>query len=100
MRLMGAVCPLALVVWAGSALAIDAADKCESSKLKTAGKYAFCRAKADAKAVKTSTTPDYSKCDEKFSSKWGLAESTAGAGVCPSEGDQSALQAFITQHTA
>jgi hypothetical protein len=42
--------------------------------------------------VKTSTTPDYSKCDEKFSSKWQLAE-TYGGGMCPSNGDEASLQA-------
>jgi len=33
------VCALALVASATSALAVDAALKCEASKLKTAGKY-------------------------------------------------------------
>jgi hypothetical protein len=86
---------LALATGAVPARAIDAAGRCESSKLKTAGKYAFCRGKADAKAVKTGTTPDYSKCDEKFTLKWGIAENNSG-GACPSNSDESAIQTLIT----
>lgn len=35
------------------ALGLTAAEKCEAGKLKEGGKYAFCRMKAEAKAVKT-----------------------------------------------
>jgi hypothetical protein len=44
---------------------LSPADKCEANKLKTAGKYGFCRLKADAKAIKTGGAVDYSKCDER-----------------------------------
>lgn len=88
----------AVMLWsAGTVRAVDPGLRCESSKLKTAGKYGFCRLTAESKAVKTATTPDFSKCEEKFSYNWQLAE-TNGGGICPSNGDESALQAFITQH--
>jgi hypothetical protein len=82
----------------GGTLALDPADQCESSKLKVAGKYGFCRLKAASKGVKNGAPPDFTKCDEKYSFKWQQAETIAGSGVCPSEGDELALQAFITQH--
>src|SRR5690348_6189206 len=99
MKIAITVCALALVASSTVTMATNSGDKCEASKLKTAGKYAFCRAKAEAKAATTSTTPDYNKCDEKFSFMWGLAESTGG-GMCPSNGDEAAIQAFIAEHTA
>jgi hypothetical protein len=71
--------------------AITAGEKCEADKLKTAGKYTFCRMKADAKAIKTSSAPDYTKCDEKYGDKWGRVESKAG-GTCPVTGDEAAVQ--------
>lgn len=43
MRLTVSVCALALLASATATLALDPAPKCESSKLKTAGKYGFCR---------------------------------------------------------
>ena len=88
-----------IALWATGAAALTPGEKCEADKLKTAGKYDFCRLKADAKAVKTGNAPDYSKCDDKYGLKWGSAESKAGTGVCPSEGDETTVQAFITQHT-
>ncbi len=74
---------------------LDPAPRCESKKLKEAGKYAFCRMKAEAKAVKKNTPADYAKCDAKFSSKWGKIE-TAAAGTCPVTGDALAVQGQAT----
>jgi hypothetical protein len=84
---------------ATAAYGLTGAEKCESAKLKEAGKYAACRLKAESKAAKTGGVPDYSKCDEKYASKWQSAESKAGAGVCPSEDDQAAIGFFISQTT-
>ncbi len=81
---------------ATTAAALTEAEKCESAKLKEAGKYGFCRLKAEAKAVKTAGTPDYSKCDEKFAPKWAGIEA---GGMCPSSGDQAAVQGFIAAHS-
>lgn len=78
--------------------AADPAVICESSKLKVAGKYEDCRLKAESKAVKKGTSPDYSKCVLKFSDKWQKSETKAGPGLCPSEGDEGSLEDFITRH--
>jgi hypothetical protein len=85
----------ATLALASAAFGADAAEKCEASKLKLAGKYAFCRAKADSKAVKTASAPDYSKCDAKLSAGWAAAEMT-GAGDCPTSGDLQPRQAELT----
>jgi len=91
--------PLAAVVAlliSTSAQAADPAVKCQSGKLKVAGKYASCLLSADSKAVKTNTSPDYSKCDAKYSSKWQNTEAKAGAGMCPGgDNDETAIQGFI-----
>jgi hypothetical protein len=80
-----------MVVSAGPVAAATDAEKCEAAKLKIAGKYSFCRLKAEAKAVKTGDPVDYSKCDSKFGLKWGVAE-TNGGGMCPTNGDQATQQ--------
>jgi len=87
-----------MALYANAAHAISAADKCEAAKLKTAGKYDLCRLKAEAKAVQSGGVPDFGKCDLAYQAKWGKAE-TKGAGNCPSNGDQSAMQAFIGLHS-
>ena len=87
----------ALVIF-GTAHALTPADKCESSELKTSGKYGFCRLKAEAKAVKTGGSPDYSKCDAKFADKFSAAD-TKGMGQCPSSATQAEIQSAITQCT-
>lgn len=73
------------------AAALTAAEKCEAGKLQTAGKYAFCRMKAEAKAVKTGQPPDYTKCNDKYGPKWTAIEAAAG-GACPVSGDLAAIQ--------
>ena len=84
------------VLWsAASVSALDPGPKCEAAKNKIAGKYAFCRQKAEAKAIKTGVPADYSKCDSKFTGKWATAE-TNGGGACPSTGDQTGIQNQIT----
>jgi Protein of unknown function (DUF1566) len=88
----------ATLALASAASGLTAAEKCESAKLKEAGKYGFCRMRAEAKAAKTGEAPDYSKCDHTYGLKWPAIES-AGGGMCPSIGDQAALEAFIAKHT-
>ena len=88
----------ALLFTAVNAAALSPSDKCESGKLKEAGKYGFCRLKAEARAVKKGGAPDYSKCDAKYAEKWTGLEGDAG-GECPSNGDEGDIQAFIAQHT-
>jgi hypothetical protein len=81
-----------------TAHALTDAEKCEAGKNKVAGKYAACRQKAVSTAIKKGLmAPDYSKCDAKFTDKWGKVE-TDGAGMCPTNGDVAAAQGFITTH--
>jgi hypothetical protein len=88
----------AVFLMASAAHALSPADKCESSEQKISGKYSFCRLKADSKAVKSGGSPDFSKCDSTFSTKFGDAN-TQGMGQCPSSATQAEIQTFITQCT-
>jgi hypothetical protein len=85
---------LAVLVSATAAWAADAGEKCQASKLNLAGKYGYCRSKAEAKAIKTSTPVDYSKCDAQLSGAWAAAETKAG-GACPTNGDAGVRQAEL-----
>jgi hypothetical protein len=87
-----------LLATATTASALTPTEKCEADKLKAAGKYGFCRLKAEAKAVKTGDPVDYGRCDEKYADKWGKIENKA-AGMCPPNGEQSTVQEVITQQT-
>jgi hypothetical protein len=89
---------LAVLLIAGSASAVDPADKCQADKLKEAGKYGFCRLKAESKAVKKGEAPDYGKCDLKYGEKWPSIESKAG-GACPTSGDEAAISGEVTDQT-
>jgi hypothetical protein len=51
--------------------------------------------KAEAKGVAKDVAPDYTKCESKFSDKWGKVEAK-GDGECPSNGDEAAVEAAIT----
>src|SRR5215470_15847424 len=82
------------VLGIGTAHAASPANQCESAKNKIAGKYAFCREQAEAKAIRTGAAADYTKCDAAFGQKWAKAEAK-GAGLCPTNGDQAALQNLI-----
>ncbi|KKU48958.1 MAG: hypothetical protein UX68_C0005G0004 [Parcubacteria group bacterium GW2011_GWA2_46_9] len=97
-RLVMAVLTGLVLTWPGLAAAVTDADKCEAAKLKVAGKYGFCRLKAEAKAAQTGDAPDYSKCDAKFSQKWTDAE-TKGGGTCPTSGDEAVMQSFVSGHS-
>jgi hypothetical protein len=90
-------CALGLAVaWAEPVLAGPTpAQKCESTKLKHAGKYDFCRMKADSKAVKKAEAADYTKCDEQIAKKFGKADSKWGM-ECPTSGDDADIQSQVT----
>jgi len=81
-----------------AAQALSPAMKCEASKLGTAAKYGACQLKAEATAVKKGQSPDFSKCDAKFSDKWSQAEMKA-FGSCQSLSDDAAIRAFIGDET-
>jgi hypothetical protein len=83
-----------LAVWAFPAGAASDADKCEANKNKIAGKYYFCREKAEAKAILTGDPVDYSKCTLKFDDKWNLWENKV-PGACPDTVLTAPMNAFI-----
>lgn len=85
----------AILLSSVTAMAADPAVKCESGKLKISSKYAACLLKAEASAVAKGVDPDYDKCESKFSESWAKTEANAGTGVCPSEGDETAIQDFL-----
>ena len=76
------------------------------SKNKEAGKYAYCRQKVEAKFAVVgdagARTTALAKCLDKYAGKWSLYETKAVAagGVCPSVGDQAAIQGAIDGHTS
>lgn len=93
-----ASCSLALFgMFARGSIAADPTTKCQSAKLKESAKYASCRLRAEARALRSATTPDFSRCEARLSSKLGSIESNAGIGVCPSEGDAAGIDAQITR---
>lgn len=95
---------LALVALAASAPAVLAGPppdaKCEAKKLGIAAGYAACRLKAEAKATVRDAAPDHAKCAAAFAKKFAQAEEKAGPGVCPSEGDGSAIGTVVADTTA
>jgi hypothetical protein len=80
--LVAAIAVTGLVASGPAGAALDPAIKCQSVKLKLAGKYASCRLIAEANAVKNGTAPDYATCDAKIQAGWQKVEESIG-GECP-----------------
>jgi hypothetical protein len=59
------------------ATAFAGGSKCDQGVVKAVGKAVSCECNANAKASKSATTPDYTKCQEKFGSKCGKAKGAA-----------------------
>jgi len=93
---LAVLAPIITLAFVQGAAAVEPAAKCEAGKLKEAAKYASCRLKADSKALLKGTAVDYTKCDDKFSTKFPGLETKAGVGVCPTEGDVDSEQAALT----
>ncbi len=77
--------------------AVAPADKCESTKAKTAGKYAKCLGNEDAKAIKKQIAADGEKllkCEDKFFSAFNKAEDKAD-GACPTTDDVLAVGSTV-----
>lgn len=67
------------------------AAKCQSSKMREAGKYLDCRLKALAKGITKALPPDFSKCEEKLATKFTKLELK----TCSTTGDQAAIKADL-----
>lgn len=77
--------------------AVEPGPKCEAAKLKESAKKAKCDANVSAKAIKKLEAVDASKlakCSTKFNDKFAKAE-TKAEGACPTDGDASAIEAFV-----
>ena len=73
----------------------DPAEICETQKRRAVAKYTACRYKADAKAAKKGTAPDYGRCIYQLETYFGRAEVRAGDGVCKSEDDVAQVMAEV-----
>ncbi len=84
-----AIAACAALLWAGAALAVTPEQKCQGSKNKAAGKYAFCRQGAEKGLALNGDALKYGaaigKCEQKFSTAWQKADSKAAAAgaTCP-----------------
>jgi hypothetical protein len=88
-----------VVGWGGLASADDhskssKAQVCEAAKLAAVGEKAECLAEEAADAV-LGRTPNFAKCEDKFTKAFAKAEQHAGPGVCPTEGDAAAIEATV-----
>lgn len=85
--------------------AVTPAQLCQSAKNKSAGKYDYCRQKAESSLAKSGDTVKYAaalaKCTVGFDSKWAAYEAKAASqgGACPSVGDQVVVRTFVDTHT-
>ena len=68
-------------------------SKCQSAKLKAAGKKAKCLLGAEAKALAKSIAPDFSKCVSKFNAAFAKAETNTDCGTAV--GDAAAIEAQV-----
>jgi hypothetical protein len=74
-----------------------AAEKCQATKEKTAGKHGQCHAKVDSKGVSKGEAPDplgLTKCDDKTTKLFGKAETKGGA-ECLTSGDVAGVSAAL-----
>ncbi len=72
------------------------AEKCELLKNRFAGKYALCRAKANAKSIKKGVAADYSKCEAKLDKWWAKAELPS---ACLDAVGVEAIRDFVTANS-
>jgi hypothetical protein len=78
----------AALLWAGAALAVAPEQKCQGGKNKAAGKYAYCRQKAEKGLAYNGDTAKYNyaiaKCEQKFTKAWQkeIDRATAAGTTC------------------
>jgi hypothetical protein len=91
-----------LTAWAVGALAAGPSQTCESAKNKDAGKYSYCRQRAEARYAITGNAQAHQRalgaCAASIAGRWRLIETKAN-GACPSNGDLPAIEAAIDDHT-
>jgi len=86
-----------------SAQAATAEQSCKSGKNKTAGKYAACREKAEAKLAAGGDPSKYTdaidKCETKFSDAWDKLEAKALAASASCPADDTAIKGQTNAYT-
>jgi len=100
---VGVVTALTLL-WSGTTQAVQSAEqKCQSGKDKEAGKYAFCRLKAEAKLVRTGDTGKYGldilNCETKFADRWTKLETVKNASCLDAPLTQAEFKTVIDEQT-
>lgn len=90
---------LAAAASVSEAARITPAQRCEGKKNQAAGEYADCIATAEKRLLIYGDVAEYSekigRCNAQYSKGWQGIEEQAGAGTCPSEGDETAIQDFL-----
>jgi len=61
--------------------------RCEIGKLKAVATYSSCRLKADITGLTKNLSPDFSRCESKFTLKFPRLEEQADPAMCPSSND-------------
>jgi len=95
----------ALLLAGSPALAVTPAERCEAGKNTSAGVYAACLQKAEAKFVTSGDTAKraaaLARCDANLLKSFTKLELTATAqgGVCPSTGDLAAVQSALGEQS-
>lgn len=104
-RIGGPTIAVILLVGLGVAAAAGTpAQQCQAGKNKLSGKYAGCRAKAEAALATTGDASRHddtvAKCAAKFADAWSKleAKATAAGSACPSEGDEAAIDGRTTAY--
>ena len=87
-----------IALWATGAAALTPAEKCEAAKLKDGGQVRLLPAEGGSEGGEDRRARRTTQVRRQVRPKWRSAESRRGRHV-PVEGDQAAIQAFITQHT-
>src|SRR6185369_12515044 len=88
------VAAASLLVAGPAHAAVSAAQKCESTKLKAAGKDCDCRHGAAAKALLTGDATDFSRCNATLGDAFAAAEEKAG-GACPNTGENATVDSRL-----
>jgi len=93
LRILARFAACAALLFAAPALALTPEEKCQLAKIKEAAKYVKCLLKAEDKAIKDGLDlPDTTKCEAKFSGKWGKTESKGG---CGTESDETSMESIL-----
>ena len=94
-RTISLITTMFLLTTMAATASADPAEICETQKRRAVAKYTACRYKADAKAAKKGTAPDYARCIYQLETYFGRAEVRAGDGVCKSEDDVAQVMAEV-----